>query len=160
MSCKLTFFNSKLINCALSKYLELYINKALCKACFLASCAKHVVTTPVCQSDTDINKIVGENNCGIPPDRLLFTCIVQYEGNEPPVLNWNSVGGGNTNGVVLPPTVQSGRVMRNISLSGDSLVNRSSYECFATRRSSPRPSCRLGDMTIISKCRKCKSIFY
>lgn len=125
---------------------------------YCVSFVKHVVTTPVCQSDTDINKIVGENNCGIPPDKLLLSCIVQYSGNEPPVLNWKSAGEGNKDGVVLPPTVQSDRVMQNIGLFGDSLVNRSSYECFASRGSSPKSSCRLGDMTIISKCRKFKFI--
>lgn len=117
------------------------------------------MTTPVCQSDTDINKVVGENNCGIQPDKLLLSCIVQYRGNERPVMDWKRVGGGNTDGFVLPPTVQSDRVMYNISLSGDSVVNRSSYECFASRGSSTKSSCRLGDMTVISNSKKCNFIF-
>lgn len=104
---------------------------------------------PVCTSATDLTKVVGENNCDIKPDQLLLSCIVQYKGNEPPVMKWRKLGEQTTIDSRIPSTKLSDKIIYNITMDGVSVGNGSAFECFATRAAA-FTGCRTKNAIIIS----------
>lgn len=111
------------------------------------------VEPPVCTSATDLTKVVGTNNCGIKSDQLLLSCIVQYKGNEPPVMKWRKTGEQTTiDSPIAPAKPSSDRIIYNVTMDGSSVVNGSGFECFASRAAAAaKTRCLTTNATVISR---------
>lgn len=117
-----------------------------------------VIETPVCTSATDLTKVVGTNNCGIKSDQLLLSCIVQYKGNEPPVMKWRKTGEQTTiDSPIAPAKPSSDRIIYNVTMDGSSVVNGSAFECFASRAAAAaKTRCLTTNATVISRVVLCE----
>src|SRR6218665_2940965 len=102
----------------------------------------------MCQSNINAQKVIGPNSCDIQPDQLGLTCMVQYLGNEAPILQWrlNETNKPITNGVTRDTS--GNRVTYNLTMTTEQISNGSYYVC-QTTRSTSKISCNSGKIKVV-----------
>lgn len=89
----------------------------------------YAVSNLVCQESIDPDGVVGDNDCGLEPDNIVFRCILRYSGNIFPVLKWRKTRGD----LVTPKTVTMDRIEHQVTVT--TMINPhldmdgSSYTC-------------------------------
>lgn len=51
---------------------------------------------PQCNSNSNPDGMIGDNDCGIEPEDIKIVCTLRYSGNIPPVLEWMDGGSNST----------------------------------------------------------------
>lgn len=54
----------------------------------LALSFKFAETAPVCESNSNVDELIGPNSCAIKPTIVQLSCSVKYIGNQVPELQW------------------------------------------------------------------------
>jgi len=89
----------------------------------------------VCQSDNDLNAVVGPTECAklIAPDQLQLSCSVTYSGNFAPRMEWRKMEwrkvGSELQSNETKCGVRGNRVMCNATMEANLNINGSVYIC-------------------------------
>src|SRR5688572_30817759 len=93
---------------------------------------------PICQSNIELDEVIGQNTCNIEPDEVELECSVTYHGNIPPQMEWKKVGENSSTQLEVSVVTSRNHFVSTLKLKGDIALNNSSYVC-ETKRTTQEP---------------------